>query len=268
MPTRLFLLLLKTNRATLLFKSPRDDLQRKIRGEILFFFFFSFFKQAAQRVPFRVIPSRAQAWWVVLDDEKFWTTNSRGNSSGIIQVDKRRVVVPRPWFNNLFAVYPLFFFLSKLALVGMGDSRQNAEIHIRGEFGKYVWSSASRVKGRIVFACSPYKILRHVSPSTTESSANVTCPLPAASVWLRLWPFCTVNLKFQGRFEQVLFLSRAWKLFAKFPPSLVAPRIPARPFHFDPSNSIAFSCDNARRKLSRIFENLSTIYEFYSRTKR
>lgn len=40
MPTRLFLLLLKTNRATLLFKSPRDDLQRKIRGEILFFFFF------------------------------------------------------------------------------------------------------------------------------------------------------------------------------------------------------------------------------------
>lgn len=266
MPTRLFLLLLKTNRATLLFKSPRDDLQRKIRGEILFFFFFSFFKQAAQRVPFRVIPSRAQAWWVVLD-EKFWTTNSRGNSSEIIQVDKRRVVVPRPWFNNLFAVYPLFF-LSRLALVGMGDSRQNAEIHIRGEFGKYVWSSASRVKGRIVFACSPYKILRHVSPSTTESSANVTCPLPAASVWLRLWPFCTVNLKFQGRFEQVLFLSRAWKLFAKFPPSLVAPRIPARPFHFDPSNSIAFSCDNARRKLSRIFENLSTIYEFYSRTKR
>lgn len=32
-----FFLLLKTNRATLLFKSPRDDLQRKIRGEIFFF---------------------------------------------------------------------------------------------------------------------------------------------------------------------------------------------------------------------------------------
>lgn len=70
----------------------------------------------------------------------------------------------------------------------------------------HLCDSCKRVE-RIVFACSPYKILRHVSPSTTESSANVTSPLPAASVWLRLWPFCTVNLKFQGRFEQLVFIA-------------------------------------------------------------
>lgn len=61
-----FFLLLKTNRATLLFKSPRDDLQRKIRGEI--FFSFTFFEQPVQRVPFQVILSKGKLGG-------FWTRN-------------------------------------------------------------------------------------------------------------------------------------------------------------------------------------------------
>lgn len=96
----------------------------------------------------------------------------------------------------------------------------------------HLCDSCKRVE-RIVFACSPYKILRHVSPSTTESSANVTSPLPAASVWLRLWPFCTVNLKFQGRFEQLVFIAGV-KTFrqVKFPPSLVVSRFRSSDFYF------------------------------------
>lgn len=117
----------------------------------------------------------------------------------------------------------------------------------------HLCDSCKRVE-RIVFACSPYKILRHVSPSTTESSANVTSPLPAASVWLRLWPFCTVNLKFQGRFEQLVFIAGV-KTFRQ---------VSSKSCRFSISiERFLFSCNNARRKLSRIFENvcISTIYE-------
>lgn len=80
-----FFLLLKTNRATLLFKSLRDDLQRKIRGEIFFFllhssnnryneFHFKSFYPKTSLVGFR---------GEILDD-------SRGNSSGIIQIEVHR----------------------------------------------------------------------------------------------------------------------------------------------------------------------------------
>lgn len=105
-----------------------------------------------------------------------------------------------------------------------------------------------------MFVCSPYKILRHVSPSTTGSSASATFPLPAASVWLRLWPFCTVNLKFQDRFEpKLVFIARV----KNFSPSFLGFIVPARPFDFDRfSNSIGFSC-NKDRSSKETFSNFS-----------
>lgn len=65
-----FFLLLKTNRATLLFKSPRDDLQRKIRGEIFFFFYILRTTGTTSSISSHSI--QRQAWWVL--EEKFWTT--------------------------------------------------------------------------------------------------------------------------------------------------------------------------------------------------
>lgn len=65
-----FFLLLKTNRATLLFKSPRDDLQQKIRGEIFFFFYILRTTGTTSSISSHSI--QRQAWWVL--DEKFWTT--------------------------------------------------------------------------------------------------------------------------------------------------------------------------------------------------
>lgn len=81
MPTRLFFLLLKSNRATF-----QISTRRKIRREIFFFLLHSSNNRHNEFHSKSFHPKPGGGF-----GREIPTTNSRGNSSGIIQVDKRRV---------------------------------------------------------------------------------------------------------------------------------------------------------------------------------